>query len=70
MDVLKKYYKVTDGSSWCVWETLEEAQEMAIFESLELENNYGIDYAFDLLSIEECFMTEEEFNNLDEFDGF
>lgn len=59
MGELKKYYKVTDGSCYCVVETLEEAQDICDW-------NDG-DY---LLEIVEEFMTEEEFNNLPEFDGF
>jgi hypothetical protein len=63
MNNLNKYYKVSDGSCFCVVETLEQAQEMAAEDS---DWNYE-DY---LLEIEEVFMTEEEFNDLDEFEGF
>lgn len=58
----KQYWKVTDGCRWCVWETEQEAIKM-------IENEYDYFDEIDLW-IEPTFMTEDEFNNLDEFDGF
>lgn len=56
MSELNKYYKVTDGYCSCIVETLEEAEDQC--------------EGLDGLSIEETFITEEEFNNLLEFEGF
>lgn len=59
----KQYWKVTDGSSYCVWGTLKEAQDMIA----DLDDWFLDEYFY---SIEEVWMTEEEFNNLNEFEGF
>ncbi len=66
----KQYWKVTDGENYCAWETFFEAKDF-----LELEMEYQLDILehgedSPKLYIEECFMTEEEFNNLPEFEGF
>lgn len=69
MSGLNKYYKVTDGCSYCILETLEEAQQM-ILDEMEIQYEIGDCINPSYLSIEETFMTEDEFNSLLEFEGF
>ena len=62
MSEQKQYWKVTDGSCSCIWETKQEAQDMIVYEYDWL--------GCPELTLQEVWMTEDEFNNLSEFDGF
>jgi hypothetical protein len=69
MKTLNLYYKISLDGSYCILESLQEAEDFMINE-IQMLSELGECYDPSNYHIEEVFMTEEEFNNLPEFEGF
>lgn len=69
MRKLNLYYKISHDGSYCVLENLQEAEDFIISE-IQMLSELGECFDTSKYQIEEVFMTEEEFNDLPEFEGF